>query len=207
MDQPDFESRLARLEHRNRILVFGLTGCTIVAVIALGTAMRALVPILRVQSALRSAFGSNPTLAKPEAAAEPAAAQRPQSPDVDKLLAVIGVTVKAKRLLPKDYQAGRYHIGVELSLLGENRSERALRAYQGTLDVEDVLGNRIILLAVQNQSPLDPHRTQQFKQYFEINEFENRDTRFAAEQFNNLVFKWELQKIVFADGTEIEATP
>jgi hypothetical protein len=80
-------------------------------------------------------------------------------------------------------------------------------AYQGTFDVEDLLGNRIIRLAVQNQSLLDPHRTQQFKQYFEVNEFENRDTRFAGEQFNNLVFKWEPQKVVFADGTKIEAAP
>jgi hypothetical protein len=207
MDQPELGDRLTRLERRNRILGFGLAGCAIVAVIALVAALRALIPILRVQSALRAVFSSNQSIAarsEPEPAATQPASEQPQ-PQANKLLAVVGVNVKAKRLLPKDYDAGRYHAEVELTLLGENHSDRAVRAYQGTLDVQDLLGNRIILLSVQSQTPLTAHHTQQFNQFFEINQFENKELNFAAEQFENLVFKWQPGKIVFADGTNIEA--
>jgi hypothetical protein len=206
MDQSEFGDRLARLERRNRILGFGLAGCAIVAVIALVAALRALIPILRVQSALRAAFSSNQSIAarsEPEPAATQPASEQTQ-PQTNKLLAVVGVSVKAKRLLPKDYDAGRYRAEVELTILGENHSDRAVRAYQGTLDVQDLLGNRIILLSVQSQTPLTAHHTQRFNQFFDINQFENKELNFAAEQFENLVFKWQPGKIVFADGTKIE---
>jgi hypothetical protein len=205
MDQADFEVRLQRLERQNRVLRIGIAGCAIIAVIALGVAVRALIPILRVQAALRAAFSPDqPIAARPGAVATQIGSE-PSPSETDKVIAIVGVSVKAKRLLPVDYDAGRYSAEVELTAVGENRSDRPVRAYQGTLVVQDLLGNQIIRLAVQSQTPLGSHHTQQFSQFYEINKFDNKDMNFAAEQFDNMVFKWEPEKIVFADGTNVEA--
>lgn len=207
--QSEFESRLQRVEHRNRFILFGLTGCAVVALVALGMAVRALIPVLRVQSALRAAFASvSSSGATPEnagAVSGPAASEQPQTPDMQKLLSIIDVTAKAKRLLPKDPEAGRFSNEVELTLSSENHSARNVRAYEGTLEVSDLLGNQIILLNIENQTPLDAHRTQQFTQYFEMNEFINNQSHFAAESFENLAFKWKPEKVIFTDGTSMEA--
>ncbi|MGO9264364.1 MAG: hypothetical protein ACLQBA_05665 [Candidatus Binataceae bacterium] len=209
MDHTEVETRLQRLERQNHTIFFGLVTCAVVALVALGAAMRALVPVLRVQSALRTVFTSSSGLAvRPESGSKQSASavsDEPQTPEMGKLLSVVAVTAKDKRLLPKDPEAGRYSAEVELTLVGDNRSERKVRAYQGTLDVDDLLGNRVILISVESQTPVDSHRTQQFKRYFEINQFEDAQTQFAAESFDNLVFKWRPEKIVFTDGTSIEA--
>ena len=69
--------------------------------------------------------------------------------------------------------AGRYSTEIELSLVGENCSDRAVRAYQGALEVQGLLRNRVILLSVQSKTPLGSHSAQRFSQYCEINEFED----------------------------------
>jgi hypothetical protein len=49
--ESDIADRLLALERRNRTLGIGLICCSLVAVVALGAAIRALTPVLRVQSA------------------------------------------------------------------------------------------------------------------------------------------------------------
>jgi hypothetical protein len=107
--------------------------------------------------------------------------------------------------LRTDYEARRFSPEVELALRAENRSDRKVRAYEGSLDVHDLLGNEIISLTVEEQTPLDIHQLQHFKRYWEINEFLTNQSRFAATDFENLRFDWKPEKILFADGATVEA--
>ncbi len=54
MDQSELEARIQRLERRGRMATWGLVGCGMIAVLALGAALRALIPVLRVQNAFRT---------------------------------------------------------------------------------------------------------------------------------------------------------
>jgi hypothetical protein len=80
------------------------------------------------------------------------------------------------------------------------------RAYEKTLEVQDLLGNRIILLKIQRQAPLASHHSDAFSQYFEINPFENNETHFAGKTYDNLSFKCQPEKVLFADGSKVEAS-
>jgi hypothetical protein len=213
MEQGDIEDRLSLLEKRLRLATAALCGSGAVALIALVAAVWALIPILRVQHALREfARSSYVSEAEPHTPvithANPSNVESQHAPPesheaANKLLSAMNVAVKSKRLLPVNYDAGRYSPEVELALEARNNSDRKVRAYQGTLDVRDLLGNPIILLEIKDQTPVGPHETHRFEQYFEINKFIDRDTRFAAEQFGNLRFNWKPEKIVFSDGTTV----
>lgn len=212
MTQSEFETRLQRLERRNRIGNFGLAGCAIIAVVALLTAVRALMPVLRVQSALRAAFtasapSSSPVIGHESAHAASTTASIPapvDKPQQNNLLSVIVLKVTGKRTLPKDPEAGRYNAEAAFTFVGGNPSDRNIRAYQGIMEIQDLLGNTIIRLQVQHQESLASHHSQQFTDDFEVNPFINSNVRMASEPFANLAFKWEPTKIVFSDGTSME---
>ncbi len=216
MEPRNIEDRLSLIEKRLRLAAVALGGSGVIAVIALVAAVWALIPIMRFQHALRQATIS-PAVSGAETqkpavtGTNPSAVEKEQPPseaheEAAGALSVLIIGVKSKRLIAADYEAGRYSPEVELVLEMMNNSGRKVRAYQGTLDVLDLLGNQIILLEVKDQTPVGPHGTHRFEQYFEINKFIDSNTRFAAEQFENLRFNWKPEKVVFADGTTIDLT-
>lgn len=222
MDQIEFEDIVKRLEQKQRKLTFGLIGTAIVAGLALVIAAWAITPILMVEYAFHRAFVPNGTFgirtsAEPGPALTPvpaaaaseagplASPQPPPSPEPDKLLSALGVTVVAKRVLAKNPSAEQFSDEVELTITAANLSDRKIRAFEGGIDVEDLLGNPIMALKLVEQAPFDPHATKRLTRYWEINQFDNDETRFEAEDFNNLRFQLDPIKIIFADGTILVA--
>lgn len=212
--ESEFESRLQQLERQTRRSNFWLAACGIVAVIALAVAIRAVVPVLRVESAVRQvamAFhapsASSQNIDQAAAPSAPVSASSPPavSPQPNKLLSIITLKVTGKHTFPKDDDAGRFNPETSFTFVTENHSDRGIRAYQGAVEVDDLLGNLIVRLQVEHQATLASHHSQQFTNYFEVNPFSDRDARMATEPFANLTFKWEPTKILFADGTSVEA--
>jgi hypothetical protein len=211
MQYEEIEARVLRLERKNRALVVALCGSTTVAVIALIGVLWVLMPFLALRYALRgltsepASEGSRKpvvTGSSPSQTEKDKPAPGP-SEEAEKLLSVLNVGVTAKRLLPENYESGRYRPEVEITVEAKNNSDRTVRAYQGTFDTRDLLGNQIIVLSVKDQTPIGPRQSRRFAQYFEINKFIERDTRFATENYENLHFNWKADKIIFADGTTV----
>lgn len=207
----DLEKRLSRLEKQSRTIVILLSLSTIGAVAALAFAVWAVTPMLPLRHALQvAALHSQQAPIKQGAVLEGGGAPPKSNPapepedDNAKLLSALDLRVSGKKLIPRDYEAGRYSAEVELTCQGKNNSDRKVRAYQGSLEVTDTLGNEIISLKLTNESPLGAHETGRFTRYWEINQFIDSNTRFAAEEFENLRFVWTAEKIVFSDGTTID---
>jgi hypothetical protein len=206
----DLEERLSRLERKSRTVLVLISLSTTIAVAALGFTVWAVTPMLLLRRALQVAASRNQQVSiKQEPALEGAGSPPKSSPAPEpedenvKLLSLLDVRVSGKKLLPENYEAGRYHAEVELTCQGKNNSDRRVRAYQGSLEVTDILGNQIISLSLTNESPLGAHETGRFTRYWEINQFIDSNTRFATADFENLRFVWTPEKVIFTDGTTV----
>jgi hypothetical protein len=205
----DLEERLSRLEKKSRTTIVLLSLSTTVAVAALAFTVWAVTPMLLLRRALQlAASREQPVSIKQAPALEgegsPKSSPAPETEDDNaKLLSVVDVHVSGKKLIPPDAEAGRFSAEVELTCDGQNNSDRNVRAYEGSLQVNDTLGNEIILLKLTNESTLAAHGAGRFTRYWDINQFIDSNTRLAAEEYANLRFVWTPEKVIFTDGTTV----
>jgi len=61
--------------------------------------------------------------------------------------------------------------------------DRNSRIFEGTLTVSDLLGNEIIRLKMEDQTPITPAKKLALQKYWDINRFEDNKTHFAAETY------------------------
>lgn len=216
MNDEEISARLQRLERRSRFLGFALAISAIVSVAALIVGFYALLPWLGIRAALRGLASNDTAVGKPQIEASPVAESESRvatitslvavvSPTPNPLLSSLRITVQGKRTFPKDMEAERFSDNVQLTLTAENLSDQRIRAFEGGIEVEDLLGNSIMDLKLVSQDPIGPHQVRELTKYWEINQFENNEVRFETETFENLRFEWDPMKIVFADGRILEA--
>jgi hypothetical protein len=116
----------------------------------------------------------------------------------------VTITAISKKFIPRDFEAERFDNDVEVTLRAVNQSGRTIRAFEGGLEVQDLLGNKIIVLQVRNQRPIAPGKSLQFTDDWHVNQFLNNQVQFAVEKFEDLQFKWTAEKVLFSDGTTME---
>lgn len=204
---PDLEARIARIERRSRVFLIVGAVATLLSCVALAVGIEALRPWLSLASALNPSAVNSAGAVQLQGMGVSAAPAHgrgigtgPKTPTKSRTVPVVTVSVERKRFIPADPDAERFSDRVELVLLGDNHTTHTIRAYEGTLIARDLLGNRIISLQVRTQQPLAPGTTHKFDEYFEINQFVNSQTTFAATKLANLQFDWRLDKVLFANG-------
>ena len=207
----DSRSRVVVLERWIKILGAVLVGLVIIIAVGFVILARIVIPISLARSfshnqtpsqsgAIIAATVPGPSTPAVHSTAEPIAEVTPVP------LAILTVTVAGKRLLPIDFQAERFSPYVELLLLVTNKGAHEIRAFEGSLEVHDLLGNPVTTLYFTDQSRIARGRMIALHEDWKINEFNAGQTQLAAEKMENLKFKWLPEKILFSDGSTLQTS-
>lgn len=144
----------------------------------------------------RPAMNSLPAV-PPAAAPSSAEVPAPETPAASKTL----IDVK---LLRKDFEADKYDRGaITFTLEFTNRSSRDIRAFEGALMFNDLLGNTILTSKLMINDPVSKALPMRWDGKIDYNQFIDRHERLRNERFENLNIQFKLNKVLFQDGESL----
>jgi len=90
---------------------------------------------------------------------------------------------------------------------GSNQSTKTVRAFQGTMTIEDTLGNKVqdLQLKFTPNNDIPPHVTFDTAQTFDATGFGSDLTSLKTTPLSRLKLIWKPSKIVFSDGSSMTA--
>lgn len=117
------------------------------------------------------------------------------------------VIVTSKKLLPKNYQVGRYSPMLMISYAIENKSDKPIKQLKGVVTFKDAVGSKIGDLPVDFTQSIKPGETLKTDTGFgwKINEFRRGDVEKIADANDNLVSSsFDITVIAFDDGEVLQ---
>ena len=140
----------------------------------------------------------------PVAVARPiaAATSAPEKPaDVAKPAVIVPKLVK-KGFREKDFSGSHYiKAAITFTVEFENEGVKDIRAFDGVLSFNDLLGNRIHGARLTISDPIKAGQSIQWQGEMEYNEFINEHTVLRGYSMNDVGLALTVGKILFADGT------
>lgn len=109
-----------------------------------------------------------------------------------------------KGFSPKDIHNGKFEEEVTITVGFDNKTGKAIRAFDGVLEFTDLLGNRIIGSRIEINEPIAQGSSLSWDGALEYNQFMNNHKRLRSEPKENLKVAFHAGKILFADGTTKE---
>lgn len=115
----------------------------------------------------------------------------------------VKVTVTDKQNLNVDYKAGRYSPRVNFNFEVFNQTQKDIKGVSGTLTAKDLFGVDILDIQLDFTGQTIPANG---KSVFEdlgidINEFQDKEVKLYGTNYDDLIFEYEIQSIVYTDGT------
>lgn len=126
----------------------------------------------------------------------------------ERISSSVVVAVVGMRVLPKNFDVGRYSEMLSLNYAIENKSGKGIQQLKGRLTFKDATGDRIGSLPVEFDEPVGAgmtHKTTTGRAW-KINQFWNGDIeRIAGREFSSMTVTFEPESIAFVDGEVIRA--
>lgn len=126
----------------------------------------------------------------------------------DKILASVVVAVTDKKVLPKNYDVGRYEEMLILHYAVENKSDKTIRQLKGRINFFDATGDKVGDLRVDFDEPIASGKTLKTTtgRGWKLNPFLNNDiNKIAARDFNTMKANFEAEAIAFEGGEVLKA--
>ena len=116
----------------------------------------------------------------------------------------VEIKVTNKYNLPVNYDANRYSPRVEFDFDVSNKTAKSIKGIQGVLTIKDLFGEKIISLNCNfTGQTISANSKATFKGIgFDINQFMDDHVEVYNEDFEDLIFEYEVTKIVYSDGTQ-----
>lgn len=116
------------------------------------------------------------------------------------------VVVSELRVLPKNYEAGRFSERLDLVLAAQNHTLKSISGIKGALIFKDQFGADIAHINLSLDEDVAPNSSRAITGYGkDINQFEASDTKLAVTPLSKMHVVFEPAMIVFGDGTKIAA--
>jgi len=113
----------------------------------------------------------------------------------------ITATLISKRWRPSDYTATpSISDAVEFAVTFRNSSDRALRAFDGVLRFEDLLGNEVISAKVEINDPVPARGELKWDGELDFNQFKPEHTKLRNADLQSLRTVLFPRKVLYADG-------
>lgn len=115
----------------------------------------------------------------------------------------VTVTVTNKESVPSDIYNGQYSPRVEFTIDVYNGSEKEIKGISGTMTVKDLFGKDILSSTCDFTGEVIPAgQTVTFTDLgMDINEFMDDHTKLYNEKYEDLIFSYDLDTIVYTDGS------
>lgn len=126
----------------------------------------------------------------------------------EKIGASAVVAVIDKKVLPKNYDAGRYSEMLVLHYAIENKSDKIIRQLKGRVIFLDATGDRVGDLRVDFDEPIASGKTLKTTtgRGWNLNSFMNTDIeKIAGRDFNSMKVQFEAEAIAFEGGEVLKA--
>ena len=126
----------------------------------------------------------------------------------DRISSSVVVAVVGSRVLPKNYDAGRYSEMLSISYAIENKSDKAFRQLKGQVVFKDATGDTIGSLPVDFDEPVGAGKTLKTTtgRGWKLNEFRNGEIeRIAGREFSSMTATFEPESIAIEGGEVLKA--
>lgn len=116
----------------------------------------------------------------------------------------VKIEVLSKYNLAVDYDENRYSPRVEFNFNVSNLTTNSIKGVQGVLTIKDLFGKKILSLNCDftGQTIYANSSTTFYGIGFDINQFMNDHVKIYNEDFEDLIFEYTVNKIVYIDGTQ-----
>ncbi len=116
----------------------------------------------------------------------------------------VEIKVTNKYNLPVNYDANRYSPRVEFNFDVSNKTAKSIKGIQGVLTIKDLFGEKIISLNCDfTGQTISANSKVTFEGIgFDVNQFMDNHVEVYSENFEDLIFEYEVTKIVYSDGTQ-----
>lgn len=111
------------------------------------------------------------------------------------------VTLLSKEFLPSNASAQRYRDYITFKLRFDNTEGRDIRAFQGTVNFYDLLGNLLLAANVAINDPVSANTYMEWSGQIEYNQFKENHLSLRNAEFQNMKVNFELEKVLFSNGT------
>lgn len=111
------------------------------------------------------------------------------------------------RVIEKKYYKGEfdYKGNVGLAIAISNGSGKAVNAFEGVLRVNDLMGNNLMNAKITNSKTIEAGGTINESNWYKIGFGNDSEADLQNIPLEKLQFIWEPSKIVFTDGSSLEA--
>ena len=117
----------------------------------------------------------------------------------------VSVTVTDMNVLPQDNSVGRFSPWIGFEFLIENNTDSDIRGIQGSLEIKDMFGVRIMDVGVDfTQDTIYAHQSLTIDTLgLDVNRFLDRHVQVYSSDFASLMFTYTISRVLFTDGTEL----
>lgn len=106
-----------------------------------------------------------------------------------------------KSFTPSDIYNGRYEETIDLTISFINKTDKDIRAFDGTLEFTDLLDNKILSSKVEINQSLAQGAAYKWDGSLRFNQFMPPHVRLKSEPKENLKVSFRANKVLFADNT------
>lgn len=127
---------------------------------------------------------------------------------MDRITESVTLAVTDKKVLPENYQMGRYSTMLVLQYAIENKSDKTIRQLKGQVNFFDATGDKVGDLPVDIDEKIAPHKTLKTTTGlgWKLNSFSSSDVeKIARRDFNSMKAVFEASAIAF-EGEEVLRT-
>lgn len=104
----------------------------------------------------------------------------------------------------KGYQEYDYQEYLTYSFAFENKTEKDIRAFKGSISIQDLFDTEIKSINLTVDDPIKAGETFKGTYTTNYNQFRDEDTRLKSKDMDDLKVVWTPEKIIFTDGTTLE---
>jgi hypothetical protein len=104
----------------------------------------------------------------------------------------------------KGFEKYDYQEYLTYSLAFENKTEKDIRAFKGSISIQDLFDTEIKSINLTIDDPIKAGETFKGTYTTDYNQFRDEDTRLKSKDMDDLKVVWTPEKIIFADGTTLE---
>lgn len=118
----------------------------------------------------------------------------------------VKVKVYSKKNLPVDYNAGRYSPFIEFDYKVINKSPKAVKGIKGILHIYDQFDDKILSVNWDvSVGAIEAGKTKKVTNYgLDYNQFIDTHNKIYNLEYEDLIFKYEMQQINFSDGYKLK---
>lgn len=114
----------------------------------------------------------------------------------------VTVSLVSKSHRPQDFSGSKYETeAVIVELAFANRSDKSIRAFDGTIVFSDLLDNQILAVRLEINDPIEARGSIRWEGVIEMNQFKSEHKRLNQEPKENLKIGFLPGKVLFADSS------